>query len=420
MSDKPRILCVDDEENILNAIQRSMRRKFSITTAISGKEGLKILKSEAPFEVVVSDMKMPEMTGAVFLKQVEQLCPKTVRVLLTGYADLDSVISAVNDGHIYRFLAKPISGTVLVEALDSAVKQHRLLTSEEVLLEQTLRGSIQALTEILSLANPAAFGRGTRISQLAMVMAKNLKVENLWQVEVASMLSQIGCITLPHETAMKWYSGEDLSPMEEAMVSKLPEMTKNVLGSIPRLEAVMEILSYQGKNFDGTGTPDDRVAGEDIPMGSRILRLAIRIEDLQARGATPGMILDDLNAAKKNYDPVILKAYEKLAARNNGKETIRGVTLQELRTGMIFTESVKSKAGLLLVAKGQECTVSLLERIQNYEDTVGLQLPMWVENPDYIDPESEAALALAQSMKEKEPEEVIGAGQGAAAFLEID
>jgi len=420
MGNKPRILCVDDEEKILSAIQRSLRKVFDITTATSGKEGLAVLAGSDPFEVVVSDMKMPEMTGAVFLQKVAQAYPQTVRILLTGYAELETVLAAVNEGHIYRFLGKPISGKTLLDALQDAVKQHRLLTAEKVLLEQTLKGSIQALTEILSMANPAAFGRGTRISQLATLLAAKLDVPDLWQVEVAAMLSQIGCITLPHDTAMKWYSGEELSPVEESMVEKLPEMTRNVLETIPRLEPVMEILLYQGKGFDGSGQPGDKVAGQDIPIGSRILKLAVRVEDLQARGATPGMILDDMNAHKKEYDPEVLRVYARMASRFKGKETVRGVTLHELRTGMVFTEDVKSKAGLLLVAKGQACTVNLLERIQNYEDTVGLKLPMWVENPDYIDPESDEGREFAEKSRREDEKADNPVEQGAAAFLELD
>jgi response regulator RpfG family c-di-GMP phosphodiesterase len=420
MAEKPKILFVDDEEKILSAIERSLRRHFEITTASSGKLGLEALKTSGPFSVVVSDMRMPEMNGATFLRLAAKADPASVRVLLTGYADLDTVTAAVNEGHIYRFLTKPITGTSLLDALNDSVRQFRLQTAEKVLLEQTLRGSIQALTEILSMANPAAFGRGTRICQLATVLAGKLKVKDLWQVEVAAMLSQIGCITLPHETAIKWHGGEDLSPMEEAMVAKLPEMTRHVLGTIPRLEPVMEILLYQDKNFDGTGFPADKVAREDIPAGARILKLAIRVENLQARGATPGMILDDLNAHRKDYDPEVLKVYAKFAEKTRGRDSVRGVTLQELRTGMIFTEDVKSRNGLLLVAKGQTCTVSLLERIQNYQDTVGLRLPMWVENPDFVDPELEAAGKVSRPGQADTSSPGLTGEIGAAAFLEID
>ncbi len=422
MPDKPRILCIDDEANILTAIQRSLRRSFDVHTAASGPVGLQILHNSAPFAVVVSDMRMPVMNGAVFLRNVARNHPDTVRILLTGFAELETVTAAVNEGHIYRFLTKPISGKDLATALEDGVRQHQLICSERVLLEQTLTGCIHAMTEILSMANPAAFGRGTRIAHLATVLAAQLEIPDPWQVEVAAMLSQIGCITLPQDTAARWYRGAELSNLERGMVAKLPEMTRKILGNIPRLEPVLEILYYSNKNFDGSGFPEDKVAGADIPLGARILKLAMRVEDLQSRGASAGMVQDDLHANIKHYDPEIFKVYAKMATFNRGKETVRGVTLQELRTGMVFTEDVKSKAGLMLVAKGQECSESLLERIQNYEATVGLQLPMWVENPDFVDPESEEAARLAREIKDAEVTEkdaIIGE-QGAAAFLEID
>ncbi len=387
MSTKPRILCVDDEENILNAIQRSLRKRYDIVTAGGGQEGLEAMKTQGPFDVVVSDMKMPEMNGATFLRHARQKHPEPVRMLLTGFADLDTVVTAVNEGYIYRFLAKPCSAAVLADAIDGAVRQHQLLTSERVLLEQTLKGSIRALTEILALANPAAFGRGTRISQLAILLAKALKVTDPWQVEVAAMLSQIGCITLPQETAMRWYSGAELSEIEQEMILRMPEITNNVLKPIPRLDPVLDILTNQMVNFDGTGKSGNKLVGEEIPVGARILKVCVYCEELVAKGATPGNVLDALRAHKTWYDPQVIDAYESVASKGGAEETIRGVTLIELRTGMVFTEDVKSSNGLLLVASGQECNVSLLERIQNYADTTGLVLPMWVKNPELPDEE---------------------------------
>lgn len=382
MSDKPRILCVDDEVNILKAIQRSLRKEFEIVTASSGQEGLDILASSEPFEVVISDMKMPNMNGATFLRHVRQQHPDAVRLLLTGFADLDTVVTAVNEGYIYRFIAKPCSAAVLLEAINDAVKQHHLLTAEKVLLEQTLKGSIHALTEVLAMANPAAFGRGTRVCQTATRIAKGLDVPEMWQVEVAAMLSQIGCITLPHATATKLHKGDNLTPQEQAMVDRMPAATCRILETIPRMEGVLEILTHQGLNFDGADTPEDGPVGDDIPLGARILKVAGRCEDLQTRGLTPGKIFDDLMAFHTIYDPEVVKAYETIVVKDGARETTRGVTTLELRTGMVFVEDVKAKSGLLLVASGQECTVNILERVKNYEHTVGVETPMWVMNTE--------------------------------------
>ncbi len=382
MSEKPRVLCVDDEVNILKAIQRSLRKTFDIVTASSGQEGLDILASSEPFQVVISDMKMPNMNGATFLRQVRQDYPDAVRLLLTGFADLDTVVTAVNEGYIYRFIAKPCSAGVLLEAINDGIKQHNLLTSERVLLEQTLKGSIKALTEVLAMANPAAFGRGTRVCQAAMRIANELEVPELWQVEVAAMLSQIGCITLPQATTARLHSGEELSPQEKLMVDRMPLMTCNVLESIPRLEAVLEILTQQNLNYDGTGTPEGGLIEEEIHLGARILKVAGRVEELQTRGLTLGNIHDDLIAFHSNYDPLVVKAFEKSIIKDGVKETTRGVNLEEIRTGMVFVKDVKATSGVLLVASGQECTENILERIRNYQDTIGVELPMWVMNTE--------------------------------------
>jgi DNA-binding NtrC family response regulator len=120
-------------------------RMSESTTATSGKAGLERLSSDGPFAVVVSDMRMPEMNGAAFLAQVRERAPDTVRVLLTGQADLDSAIAAVNEGQIFRFLTKPCAPEMLISSLRAAEEQHRLITAERVLLEQTLHGAVKAL-----------------------------------------------------------------------------------------------------------------------------------------------------------------------------------------------------------------------------------------------------------------------------------
>jgi len=379
MVEKPRILCVDDEENILRAIQRSLRKRFDIQVANSGKEGLEILQSEGPFQVIVSDMKMPHMDGATFLGHAHKLCPQTVRLLLTGYAELDTVVAAINEGHIFRFMTKPCSAGDLLAGIEAALAQYALQVAEKVLLEKTLKGSITALIEILSLACPEAFGRATRICSLAAGLATKIGTQDVWQVEMAAMLSQIGTVILPQETVSKVYRSEVLTEQEQVMVARIPQVNCDVLASIPRLDPILEIFEYLPKNYDGSGLPRNKVAGVDIPVGARILKVAMRIEDLQNQGYPPLRIIDDMRANSGLYDPQILKVMDQVIDTSGDEASIRGVTLLELRTGMVLMEEVKAASGLLLVAAGQDVTVSLLERIQNYNDTIGLQLPMWVK-----------------------------------------
>lgn len=379
---RPRVLCVDDEEKLLKAIYRTLHRRCEIHMATSGAEGLEILAAEGPFEVVVSDMKMPGMNGAEFLREVRKAAPDTVRLLLTGFADLDTVVTAVNEGYIYRFLGKPCTGQVLWDAIQDGHRQHQLITAQKVLLEQTLKGCIKALTEILSLAAPAAFGRATRICHLSLMLAQELGYEETWQVEVAAMLSQLACITLPSDTALKLYKGEKLSAAEAAMVQRMPDLSEQILEGIPRLEEVTEILQQRDLDFDPDQAPDGRPDGADIVPGARILRVANDLEELQAAGQTAVRCVDLIRTRKGLYDPSVVDAYETLARAGGLDFRTRGLTVSELRTGLTLADDVVLTSGAMLVPKGQEITVGLLERIKNFDQSGSVDQPVWVRVPE--------------------------------------
>src|SRR4051794_30165979 len=178
----PPILLVDDEAAILDGLRRQLRRKFTVHTATSGTEALRLLESE-PVTVVVSDMRMPEMDGATFLAQVRRRHPDIVRILLTGHADAESAIAAVNEGQISRFLTKPCPPEVLVAELGSAVELHRLTIAEKELLRTTLFGTVEALTAPLSLAQPALLARAARINRTVSELAEALEVQEPWEIE---------------------------------------------------------------------------------------------------------------------------------------------------------------------------------------------------------------------------------------------
>jgi len=374
----PRVLCVDDEPNLLKAIERSLRKHCHLRTAASGAEGLRVLSEHGPFEVVVSDMRMPRMNGAEFLRHVREEAPDTVRLLLTAFAELETVVTAVNEGYIYRFLAKPCSARELLSAIQDGVRQHRLITAERVLLEQTLRGCVKALSEVLALAAPEAFGRATRICQIAMLLARQIHYPDIWEIEVAAMLSQLASITLPHETAVKLYHGGDLDAVEQSMVGRMPGVTRQILGGIPRIDGVLAILQWQDVDFAPENPDPDRPGGEDLPLGARILRAASVLEQMQAAGASPRRCLEILRHRKGVCDPRVLDAYETVCEDGAMDFRVRGVSLRELRRGWVLAEDVVSSHGVLLVPAGQTITVGLLERIRNFGHATTLKEPIWV------------------------------------------
>jgi len=214
MSDK--ILFVDDEPILLQGYQRLLRKDFQISTAVGGAAALLLVKQEGPFGVIVSDMRMPEMNGIEFLTRVRKLAPDTVRIMLTSGSDLDVAIHAVNEGNIFRFLSKPENKDTLAKTLTDSLAQYHLVCAEKELLENTLRGTVYVLTEVLSLVSPAAFSRAARVRRYVQHVVTKLSLAHPWKYEVAAMMSQLGCVTLDPNTLETVYSGQDLSPEEEA------------------------------------------------------------------------------------------------------------------------------------------------------------------------------------------------------------
>jgi response regulator RpfG family c-di-GMP phosphodiesterase len=323
-------------------------------------------------------MRMPVMDGAKFLTAVRAVAPDVTRLLLTGETDIQSAIKAVNEGQIFRFLTKPCPPELLIRSLEGAVEQNRLVTSERELLGQTLRGSIQALCDVLSVANPIAFGRGTRVKRLATKIAQALGVKEAWAIEVAAMMSQIGYVVLPSATVERVLAGKPLSPGERQMVDKVPAIARQVVDNIPRLEAVREILDHSLKTFSGVGaTPGDPMRGEKIPLGARILRLAFDYDQLEDSGGSRQDILKTLAARTGAYDPRILAALGGLLPGID-QEGRRALKLLEIRSGMVVVEDIKTSTGTLLMARGNEITESSLQRLFNFASSTGIREPIMV------------------------------------------
>ena len=206
------------------------------------------------------------MDGIQFLSRVRQTAPDSVRMMLTGNADLSTAIGAVNEGNIFRFLTKPCEQQALIKALSDGVRQYQLITAERELLEKTLRGSIKVLSEILHLLNPEAFGRASRITRYARKIASAMGVSDVWQIETAAALSQIGCVILPETALKKLYKGEELSGEESQLFAMHPYVGSDLLSHIPRMETIAKIIANQEKNFDDSESPQESKQGEDIPL----------------------------------------------------------------------------------------------------------------------------------------------------------
>ncbi len=391
---RPRVLCVDDEPAVLDSLRRQLYAQFVIVGVETGAEALARLADDASFSVLMSDMRMPGMDGATVLSKARVVQPGTVRVLLTGQADMEDAVAAVNDGNIFRFLIKPCPRPVLVKALTDAVDQHRMITAERVLLERTLRGSVAALFEVLSLANPIAFARATRIQGIVQQMIEATRPQDAWRIEIAAMLSQIGSVVLAPETVAKLNVGSPLDAEEQLQVHVLPWQAENLLAQIPRLEDVRRIIHDQCVAYEdcrpvlrlSEGGPDGRAAGPDgstaggadVVTGAQMLRIAVDLETLEAGGIKRRVALGVLAHRQGAYDPSLLDALLGTAGPENGDVGALQLLASELKPGMTLVRDVTDPSGRLLVGRGYQVSESLIERLRNLRATTTISEPIYV------------------------------------------
>lgn len=363
-----RILFVDDDWNILETFQRNLCNSYQIATASDGEEALKKIEENGPFAVIISDYRMPGLNGIELLTKVKGIAPDMIRVMLTGQAEMEAAIDAVNQGNLFRFLTKPCSIETLKNILDAAVEQYRLVKTERELLEKTLNGSVKVLSNILGLLSPETFSHSTRISNLAKRIALRIGLKNLWEIEIAALLSQIGCITIPSEVLEKRYSGKALTDVESEMLREYPSIGKVLLSGIPRMEGVGEAILYQNKDYDGNGTPDDDKKGTDIPVIARILKVVHDFDLTKTELGSDFQAISHMMKRKNKYDPLVLEALkgEYGMGQEEQKEVINEIYLvQNLPIGSILVEDIMSKTGVLLFSKGQEITEILKKRLLN-------------------------------------------------------
>jgi hypothetical protein len=281
--------------------------------------------------------------------------------MLTGQADLSAVAEAVNEGNIFRFLLKPCPANLMANALEAALEQHRLMNAERELLEKTLKGMIEVLSEILSMVNPEAFGRAYRMRDYVRHLSAKLRLADEWQYEIAAMLSQIGSIAVPQEIIDKVHLAQPLTRDERKTYETHFQVSHDLIARIPRLGMIAEMVLHHGPITsppNGNPTLDPRVVGSDM------LRLAADFDDLVTRGASYNAATAKLRTSGQHH-PALIAALETLAERESETE-IRAIMIADLRPGMRVFADVHSKKGLLLLSKGQEITPSVIARLKGF------------------------------------------------------
>ncbi len=361
-----RILIVDDEPTVIKIHQLQLESQFTIEIADSGHGGLKRLENDGPFAVVVSDMHMPGMNGTEFLSIVQKRWPQSVRVMLTGNDRQQVAVDAVNEGNIFRFLNKPCPSERLAKALKASLNQYRLIRAEKDLLDKTLNGSISLLTEMLSVIKPLAFGRATRVKRIVEQLCGLTDVNAEWEVTLAAMLSQVGCVSLTDLALEKLHAGKDLSEQEQAEFDKHPAFGGNLIKRIPRLERVGALIAAQELPFAELTLQQDDT---ELLARAAFLKIALAYDRMTQSGMAPRVAVSELLDQPEVYTPHVVALLQSLVNLKTEESQVE-VSVAGLRVGMVLVEDVFDKGGRILITRGQEISEFLFDRLHERVENV--------------------------------------------------
>lgn len=418
----PAVLCVDDEPNILSAMRRLLRGSgCRVLTAHGGDEALQLLERE-PVQLVISDMRMPGMDGAELLSRVRARWPEITRVLLTGYADIGSTISAINRGEIWRYVSKPWDDEALKRLVQEVFEQQSMrrevarlqaltqaqnaeLKSLNATLEQRVVDrtaelaqandrlrrnyltTIKAFSGLVELRGGPLVGHARRVADLARRTARELglSAQEAQDIFVAGLLHDIGQIGLPDALLAK--PVPKMSAEELQLYRRHPALGEHSLMALEDLQPVAGLIRAHHERHDGQGYPDG-VSGEAIPLGARILAVADVFDDLrQGQLSSEGLSTSQaltlmLRGRGTQFDPRVFDAFMSVAhpkVAPLAEALPLKLAASALVPGMRLAKELCSREGLVLLSAGHVLTADLIRRIALYEQREGLTLELQIQ-----------------------------------------
>ena len=377
---KDRVLLVDDEPNVLSGYKRGLRQRFDVFTAEGGERGLEEITRNGPFAVIVADMRMPVMDGVQFLKKVKRIAPDTTRMMLTGNADQETAMQAVNVGAIFRFLTKPCASTDLIAALSLGVRQYKLVTAEKVVLEQTLSGSIRLLTELISVSEPTLVAKAEKIREFVQQVAPAFEVDNQWEMEMAAMLAPLGALTQPPELRQKMGEMRGVSGSEREAIFEIPMISSKLLAHIPRMENVARLTTVSA------GMPDDRetsALADNPPLDMKIMKVLSDYVELTLQGMSEDDAFGALITQNTVYNIDVVQRIRQVVEEGRIQLGMANMVSMEVRIKHLLNDDILKQDVLslddrLLLSRGTKITSVYLARLNNYRRLVGIQEPIQI------------------------------------------
>ncbi len=398
------ILIVDDEEAVLSALKETLAREgYRVTTAPHAIEGLARLR-ERSYSAVITDYRMPGMTGLEFLSQVRELQPDAARILITAVLELSVVIEAINKGEIYRFMVKPWLREELLVTVQNAVQRYELvcrnatlqatllatngklsevnarlaeqvalgeernrkLESLRAALERNLQHSVELCLKTMETFYPTLGNQARRVHELCRAMGEGLglSAEQRHALEIAAWLHDIGLIGIPRQVIRKAeLSPGTLTHAENTLIRHHPVLGQELADFGHSLSEVGTIIRAHHENFDGTGYPDG-LQGDQIPWLARILAVAVAYAESRRESESTIEAIKQLRGHV--FDPEAVRAFLRCLPQATVPRRQREVMLAELRPGMVVARGIYNANGLLIVPDGQKLTEAAIDKLNNH------------------------------------------------------
>ena len=427
---KHTLLFVDDEESITKTLRRVFRNEgYEIHTASSGKEGLACLKeADKPFSLIISDQRMPGMSGSQFLEEARKILPNAMRILLTGYSDVEAIVDAINKGGIQRYLTKPWNDEDILFQVRQTLEQYELLVENKRLLKLTkeqndeltdinknleekveqrtediirknkelgrlnseleanLYNSVKSFSSLVERHSPLLMGHGRRVAFLSQEIAQflNLEQNDIVQIEIAGLLHDIGKLGFPEKLLM--YKEKEWTPGDKELFRKHPLYGQETVHFISNLDHAGLLIRSHHERYDGGGYPD-QLTEEEIPLGARIIAVAdvydkivnlqIDVENTIKKTKLENTNLNDEEILQKaavsylkkesflNYDPDVVKALLNILKSGGAiYGEEKRITIDELKEDMTLSKPLYSSSGRFLLPQKAILTKDFISRLQ--------------------------------------------------------
>ena len=392
--DKQKVLIVDDAPENIQVLMETLKDDYAITAATNGEKALKLVEGDAPPDIILLDIMMPEMDGYEVCNRLKtQKKTREIPIIFVTALDQEEDETFGLKLGAVDYITKPISPSIVRARVQTHLNLRNSQKKLQELVEQTLGGALGVLVDILSVANPTAFSRASRLKRHVNELMAASDLSRFWQIRLAATLSQIGCITVSTETIERIYRGQDVSHEERETYSRHPQVGYELICKLPNLGEVAEIIARQQVLETDTGFQGSERAQNLIRVGSRMLKLALDYEQLTYSGKTPNAAMAMLRSTEKIYGPKLLDTFSHIVESESPHEGLQGESesphkdvrelyASDLTPGMVIAKDIFTKKGMLLIKAATEVNLVVFETLHNFSRTDFIEEPFQVLIPE--------------------------------------